>query len=233
MSPRLYKKVLKYELIKIVAFVLPALMIAQSWAYWHIALYFVTSFVSLVLVSIFLVAAPSESFKNSTPIVVQDIQHSRPEPKREFWVAYWLVFSFISIVASVDAMTGGSPLVSGRAFYIGLAVCLILVNILLARVIGTNAAFQKSVDGQEDASPLLVISGPYAVVRHPGYLSGALATLLTSLILGSAYSLIPALINVIMLIGRTRCEDNKLSATLDGYREYKAHVRHVLIPGVW
>ncbi|MCL5279493.1 MAG: isoprenylcysteine carboxylmethyltransferase family protein [Planctomycetes bacterium] len=76
-------------------------------------------------------------------------------------------------------------------------------------------------------------TGPYAVVRHPGYVGASLWALGTPLIVGSAYGLIPAGITVGLLVLRTWLEDKTLQAELPGYADYTQKVRYRLIPGIW
>jgi protein-S-isoprenylcysteine O-methyltransferase Ste14 len=51
--------------------------------------------------------------------------------------------------------------------------------------------------------------------------------------LASAWTLLPALIAVVLFVIRTVFEDRTLQAELPGYREYAGQVRFRLIPGVW
>jgi protein-S-isoprenylcysteine O-methyltransferase Ste14 len=78
-----------------------------------------------------------------------------------------------------------------------------------------------------------VRSGPYRLVRQPGYLGSVVYNLVLPLVLGSLWTYIAALVTILMLIVRTRLEDDTLRAELVGYREYAAQVPHRLIPGLW
>ena len=51
--------------------------------------------------------------------------------------------------------------------------------------------------------------------------------------LGSLWALIPAVLSSLLLILRTKWEDETLHAKLPGYKEYAQRVRYRLIPGVW
>jgi protein-S-isoprenylcysteine O-methyltransferase Ste14 len=73
----------------------------------------------------------------------------------------------------------------------------------------------------------------YKYVRHPGYLGGLLFTLITPLLLGSLWAMIPTGITIILMVARTILEDKTLEIELDGYREYKLEVRYRLLPHVW
>ena len=94
----------------------------------------------------------------------------------------------------------------------------------------TNPHFEATVRIQTDRSHRVVTTGPYAIVRHPGYVGASLWVLGSPLIVGSAYGLIPAGITVGLLVLRTYLEDKTLHAELPGYVEYAQRVRYRLIP---
>jgi protein-S-isoprenylcysteine O-methyltransferase Ste14 len=79
----------------------------------------------------------------------------------------------------------------------------------------------------------VVSSGPYRLVRHPGYLGSLVYNLAIPLVLGSLWTFVPALLTILLLVVRTALEDRTLQAELPGYRAYAMVVRHRLIPGVW
>jgi protein-S-isoprenylcysteine O-methyltransferase Ste14 len=51
--------------------------------------------------------------------------------------------------------------------------------------------------------------------------------------LGSFWGLIPAIVTVVLVFGRTYLEDTTLQHELAGYREYMKTVRYRLIPFIW
>ena len=79
----------------------------------------------------------------------------------------------------------------------------------------------------------VVDRGPYAIVRHPGYVGAFLLLAGIALALGSWWALLPAAIAVLLLVLRTVWEDRTLQAELAGYAAYAQKVRFRLIPGVW
>jgi protein-S-isoprenylcysteine O-methyltransferase Ste14 len=79
----------------------------------------------------------------------------------------------------------------------------------------------------------LVSTGPYAVIRHPMY-GGALVMLVgVAIALGSWWALLAVLALVAVIVARLLAEEKLLAAELPGYAEYRARVRHRLIPFVW
>ena len=79
----------------------------------------------------------------------------------------------------------------------------------------------------------MIDTGPYAYMRHPGYVGFSGWILSTPLLLSSPWAFVPALIAVGLLVVRTALEDRTLQAELPGYAEYATRVRFRLIPGVW
>jgi protein-S-isoprenylcysteine O-methyltransferase Ste14 len=96
-----------------------------------------------------------------------------------------------------------------------------------------NKFFEVTVRIQTDRGQKVINTGPYALVRHPGYVGGILFCAGTALSLGSVWALIPAGMASALLILRTKWEDETLQAELAGYREYAQQVRSRLVPGVW
>ncbi len=96
-----------------------------------------------------------------------------------------------------------------------------------------NKFFSAVVRIQQDRGHKVVESGPYRLVRHPGYAGGLLAALMFPLITNSLWAFIPVSLNIVVLIMRTDLEDKTLVAELPGYREYTEKTRYRLLPGVW
>lgn len=96
-----------------------------------------------------------------------------------------------------------------------------------------NRHFEPGVRIQQDRGQTVIDTGPYAVVRHPGYLSGSLFALSTALMLGSWWALLPALLVGVALVPRTLFEEGTLRAELPGYTEYTQRVKYRWVPGVW
>lgn len=96
-----------------------------------------------------------------------------------------------------------------------------------------NPFFEKTVRIQNDHEHRVIDTGPYAYVRHPGYVGFMAWIFSTPLLLGSAWSFLPALLAAAALVIRTVLEDRMLQAELAGYATYATQVRFRLIPGVW
>jgi protein-S-isoprenylcysteine O-methyltransferase Ste14 len=103
----------------------------------------------------------------------------------------------------------------------------------LSWVGAVNKFAEATVRIQTERGHIVIDSGPYAIVRHPGY---AVAIVLfggIALCLGSLWALLPAAVASGLLVLRTQWEDQTLQAELPGYREYTKRIRNKLVPGVW
>lgn len=80
---------------------------------------------------------------------------------------------------------------------------------------------------------VVVMSGPYRYVRHPGYVGMTAFLAATPVALGSRAAFVPESVIVLMLVLRTALEDRTLRKELPGYAEYAAQVRYRLLPRVW
>jgi protein-S-isoprenylcysteine O-methyltransferase Ste14 len=79
----------------------------------------------------------------------------------------------------------------------------------------------------------VITTGPYALVRHPMYLSQILMMVSTPLALGSYWAVIPSLALIPLLAARAKNEEQLLLTDLPGYREYTQKTRYRLFPGIW
>jgi len=86
---------------------------------------------------------------------------------------------------------------------------------------------------QDDRDHQVVTSGPYRFVRHPMYAAFLPGGVFACFTLESWYALVPAGMIFLLFIVRTALEDRMLLNELPGYREYAAHVRYRLLPGLW
>jgi protein-S-isoprenylcysteine O-methyltransferase Ste14 len=97
-----------------------------------------------------------------------------------------------------------------------------------------NRFFSSVARIQSDRGQHVITSGPYAVIRHPGYLAGFAIIVASGLALGSwlaeAVLVIPCIPGLML---RAVTEDRMLQAELPGYRDYASRVRWRVLPGIW
>jgi len=96
-----------------------------------------------------------------------------------------------------------------------------------------NRFFSGTVHIQLDRGHVVCDSGPYRIVRHPGYSGNILSLAGIVLALDSIWTLIPAAAALIIAVIRTALEDRSLQEELPGYRDYSKRVRYRLFPGIY
>lgn len=147
-------------------------------------------------------------------------------------VYFLLVLLVIPLIAGLDigryhwSQLGGIYAIIGIALY--LAFFLLFYWAMLI-----NEHFEGSSRIQKDRAHRVIMKGPYRFVRHPGYVAMIFASSADSFIIGSLYSLIPAIFAVIVTVIRTFLEDRMLQDELEGYSTYARKIKYRLIPGIW
>jgi len=125
-----------------------------------------------------------------------------------------------------DTVTAWLQWLSLAALAAGYALCLWAMHV--------NRFFSSVVRIQTDRGQVLITSGPYAIIRHPGYLAGIIIILASGLALDSWLATgFLAAFSLPFLLYRAISEDRVLQAELPGYRDYARQVRWRLLPGVW
>ena len=99
--------------------------------------------------------------------------------------------------------------------------------------VAVNRFFSPVVRIQQERGHHLITRGPYRYVRHPGYLAMIVLWPASALALGSWWALVPALVNVGMVLHRAAVEDRYLHEHLTGYAGYAGTVPYRIVPGIW
>lgn len=113
-----------------------------------------------------------------------------------------------------------------------------VILLIISMVVGmwamlVNPHFESFARIQKDRDHKVISTGPYKIVRHPGYAAEILSNIVTPLIIGSIFGLIPSAIAVLTLFIRTSQEDKMLQNELNGYSEYAKDVKYKILPGIW
>jgi protein-S-isoprenylcysteine O-methyltransferase Ste14 len=105
--------------------------------------------------------------------------------------------------------------------------------LLCFRAMIANRFFSVVIRIQEDRGHRVVDSGPYSIIRHPGYAGMIAGVLLMPITLGSLWGLAFASAYAALILRRVRMEDRFLHAQLAGYSDYAGRVTARLVPGLW
>ena len=136
------------------------------------------------------------------------------------------------IIAGLDERFGLTPDLPD--YFQIIALCLIF----LGNMVGTwsmivNRFFSSQVRIQKDRGHYVIDTGPYRIVRHPGYAGSILAWIAAPVFFSSYWVAIPSIVVIILIIIRTALEDQTLQEELPGYHEYSNRVCYRLVPGIW
>lgn len=147
------------------------------------------------------------------------------------FIALWLPLLAV-LIAGLDKRLGSSTAMPDWVHWLGLAL-LVFGYAVGTWAMAVNAFFSSHVRIQKDRGQTVVTTGPYAIVRHPAYITGAIAMWGIPLLLDSLWAFPPIILLCIGVVIRTALEDKTLLAELPGYKEYAEKVRFRLVPGVW
>ena len=197
--------------------------IPRSWFLFGVAfIYFVASNIAL--------------YKYNPGLLIQRLKIRREGSKT--WDEVLVRVSNLSALLLMPAVAG---LDIGRFRWssLGLSYAAVgLISLVVASVLTNwamieNPYFEPTVRIQDDRGHQVVTTGPYAIIRHPGYLSGILWVSSIPLILGSLYAFVPCALYIVLMSLRTYLEDRTLREELPGYAKYTEKVRYRLFPGIW
>lgn len=159
-------------------------------------------------------------------------------PGAEHWDRIWLrVYTLFLLATLIVALLDVGRFHWSDTVPLGLQIAGLLASTASLALSGwamaENTFFSEVVRIQEDRGHRVVTSGPYRIVRHPGYAGNIVAWPCIALALGSWFAVLLSAVIVALFIVRTAWEDRALQAGLEGYAEYAERVRYRLVPGLW
>jgi protein-S-isoprenylcysteine O-methyltransferase Ste14 len=136
------------------------------------------------------------------------------------------------ILAGLDHRYGWSPAFPTWVSILGLF--LIAAGYAFgAWALAENRFFSSVVRIQADRGHVVCDSGPYRIVRHPGYAGNGLPMPGMVLAFSSLWTILPAAAALIIIVIRTALEDRTLQEELPGYGDYARRVRYRLVPWIY
>ncbi|PIQ26950.1 isoprenylcysteine carboxyl methyltransferase [bacterium (Candidatus Blackallbacteria) CG17_big_fil_post_rev_8_21_14_2_50_48_46] len=138
----------------------------------------------------------------------------------------------LPIIAGLDHRFMWSPIFS---FWLSLMGFIFIISGYLFAVwaLAENKFFSTVVRIQSERGHSVCDSGPYRMVRHPGYAGNVFALFGIVLFLNSIWALIPTLFALMITIMRTEKEDQTLKEELPGYADYAQRVHYKLFIGIY
>jgi len=149
------------------------------------------------------------------------------------WVAIFPVLTFGNLVVmGFDAVRFQWSFMPFWLTFVGIFM-FVSVTPLALWAMAVNKFFEWTVRIQDDRQQYVCTSGPYKIMRHPGYAGLIISILAYPLVLGSWWGFVLSGILTIIIVIRTALEDRTLRNEMLGYREYAKQVKYRLIPLVW
>jgi protein-S-isoprenylcysteine O-methyltransferase Ste14 len=136
------------------------------------------------------------------------------------------------IVAGLDHRFDWSPVFPLWLNIIGIFFCMAGYS-FAGWALVENRFFSSTVRIQVERGHAVCDSGPYRIIRHPGYAGNLLPLAGIVMALGSVWTIIPAALALMIAVTRTELEDRTLQEELPGYQEYAQRVRYRLIPWIY
>ena len=149
------------------------------------------------------------------------------------WVAIYPVLTFGNLVVmGFDAVRFQWSFMPFWLAFVGIFMFVSVIPLALWAM-AVNKFFEWTVRIQDDRQQYVCTSGPYKIMRHPGYAGLIISILAYPFILGSWWGFVLSGILTIIIVIRTVLEDRTLQNEMPGYRAYAKQVRYRLIPLVW
>jgi len=143
-----------------------------------------------------------------------------------------LMFHGIFAVAGLGVRFAWGVMVSARWFYIGIPIYL-LASFVSIWAVTENKHFEATSRIQDERDHGVITTGPYRIVRHPGYSSVVIWAIASFFMLGTLAVGMASFAAIAAIWIRTYLEDKMLMDELKGYRAYAQQTRHRLIPYIW
>jgi len=128
------------------------------------------------------------------------------------------------VLAGLDQRFGWSTDIP--LYMIILAIFIFVIGMIITGwSMRENPYFSKMQTAEDH---LIITSGPYQIIRHPGYLGMMTYLSVVPIILESLYAMLPTLLVILLFIIRTYMEDLYLRTHSTAYQKYAAEVKHKL-----
>lgn len=212
---RLLAGVLMFALL----FFLPA----GTWRYWQAWMY-----IGVLITPMFFVIA---YFMRKDPDLLERRMRMRERRTEQRKIINLSVLFFVLayILPGFDIRFGWSKMPAWVS--IVAAVVMFLSYLIVFRTMQVNSFLSRVIEVAENQK--VIDTDVYGIVRHPMYVGMTVLYVVSPIVLGSWWAVIPALVIIPVIVFRILDEEKALEKELPGYVEYKQKVKYRLIPFVW
>lgn len=207
----------------ILFFMLIFFLPAQTWGYWQAWMYIGVLIIPMLFVMVYLIKYDPELLGRR-----MKMREERKEQRKIIQVSY-IVFLLAYLLPGFDIRLGWSNMPAWIS--IAAAVVMFLSYLLVFRTMQINSFLSRVIEVAENQR--VIDTDVYGIVRHPMYVGMVVLYVISPIVLGSWWAIIPALVIIPVIIFRILDEEKALEQELPGYVEYKQKVKYRLIPFVW
>jgi protein-S-isoprenylcysteine O-methyltransferase Ste14 len=206
-----------------IMFALLFLLPAGTWNYWQAWLYIGALFIPMLFVVAY--------FMKRDPSLLERRMKMREErgQQRKIIGTSAVLFILAYLLPGFDIRYGWSNMPAWVS--IAAAAVMFLSYLLVFRTMQVNSYLSRVIEVDEKQK--VVDTDVYGIVRHPMYVGMIALYVVSPVVLGSWWAVIPALVIIPVIVARILDEEIALEKELPGYMEYKRKVRYRLIPFVW
>lgn len=202
-----------------------AMIFLPAWTlnYWQGWLYLGVLFVPMGFVFFYLA-------KNDPEVLERRLRMKEKVNKQKSIISFTIPFIMLAyILPGFDVRLGWSKVPVAVSI---IAAILVLLGYGIVFMVTRENRFASRVIEVEQGQKV-IDTGPYAFVRHPMYSGMILFILMTPLVLGSYWAMIPAMVIIPLIAVRCVNEEKLLANDLPGYEDYLKKVKFRLLPGIW
>lgn len=191
--------------------------------YWQAWVFLALFLIPMALIALYL-------FKCSPELLKRRLDTKEKKPGQGILAkSFYMTVGSFFVISALDKRYGWSSV--PPAVVVVSEILFLAGYLFLFLVFKENKYLAHTVVVAKDQQ--IVTTGPYAVVRHPMYLSELIMFIFAPMALGSYWAITPNLFLIVVLAIRILTEEELLLRELKGYREYTHKTRYRLIPWVW
>jgi len=224
-KPVIWRAIVQVVIVVVIAPFMPMIISAQ-WDWWQAWAYAVVSILAFAISRLLVARKHPDLLKERARFM--DAKDTKPWDK-VLAPLLGIGSVIILIVAGFDRHS--SPPVSALNLVALLGICLGYGFSSWALI--ENRFFAGTVRIQTERGHHVVTTGPYRIMRHPGYAGGLFGYVFIPILLDSFWAWIPTILLAVVIIIRTALEDKTLQEELPGYKEFTKKTKYRLLPGIW
>ena len=196
---------------------------AGTWKYWQAWMY-----IGALVFPMFFVLA---YFMKHDPELLERRMKMREERQEQRKILKFSVLGFVLafLLPGFDIRYGWSNMPAWVS--IAAAVMMFLSYALVFRTMQVNSFLSRVIEVAENQK--VIDTDVYGIVRHPMYVGMIVLYVISPIVLGSWWAVIPALVIIPVIVARILDEEIALETDLPGYKEYKQKVKYRLLPFIW